>query len=72
MRDQETEYAIALANDLARNEREERERATAEARVAVEASADYHHPVDSAVVRNARLARFSTARGCADPGGGEG
>ena len=26
MRDQETEYAIALAIDLARNEREERER----------------------------------------------
>ena len=27
MRDQETEYATALANDLARNEQQERERA---------------------------------------------
>ena len=43
-----------------------------EARVAVEAFADYHHPVDSVAVRNARLARFSTARGGVEPGGGEG
>ena len=67
MRDQDTEYAIARANDLARNEREERERAATEARVALEVSADYQHPVDNAVVRNARLVRFSVAHGCADP-----
>ena len=44
MRDQDTEYAIARANDLAQNEREERERAATEARVALEASANYQHP----------------------------
>ena len=60
MRDQETEYATALARDQARNESEL-------ARVAAEASADYQHPVDHAAVRNARLARLSVAHGCAGP-----
>ena len=32
---------------------------------------DNRRPVDTTAVRDARLARFSVARGCADPGGVE-
>ena len=67
IRDKDTEYAIAWANDLARKEQQERERAATEAREALVASADYQHPVDHAAMRNARLAGLSVAHGCADP-----
>ena len=52
MQNQDTEYEAARAIDLARNEQQE-------ARETLLASADYRHPVDHALVRNARLARLS-------------
>ena len=67
MRGQDTEYDTARANDLAHNERQDQEQATVEARETLEASADYHHQVDHAVVRSARLARLSVEHGCANP-----
>ena len=66
MRAQDTEYDIARANDLARNERQDQEQAMVEAREALEASADYHQQVDHAVVRRARIARLSVEHGCAN------
>ena len=57
--DLQPEYAIALAADQARNEREERDRATTEARVVVETSADYSEPEES-WARRARLSHSRT------------
>ena len=67
MRAQDTEYDIARANDLARNERQDQEQAMVEAREALEASADYRQQVDHAVVRRARIARLSVEHGCTNP-----
>ena len=67
MRAQDTEYDIARANDLARNERQDQEQAMVEAREALEASADYHQQVDHAIVRRARIARLSVEHGCTNP-----
>ena len=52
MQNQDTEYEVARAIDLAHNEQQE-------ARETLLASADYQHPVDHALVRSARLARLS-------------
>ena len=67
MRAQDTEYDIARANDLARNERQDQEQAIVEAREALETAADYHQQVDHAVVRRARVARLSVEHGRANP-----
>ena len=67
MRDQGTVYNMARAIDVAHNEQQEWERAAAEACETLIAFADYHHPVDHAAVRSARLARLSVEHGCANP-----